>query len=381
MKKKLSIILLLSISIGVISTGCKPKSPEQIPEADQPEEPVVIVGSDPTKPLLPDCEKDFETPVIISPTNNEIIDPTPPYTFTWSIACIPNRYNFGVFLPIFPAGSTQNGIQEAAILAEFSSDAPEYTSNKELEPATSYVWGIAAIANNGDVGSAEITGFFTTGPVCAPDALVAPSLISPANGAFENGKGWGNTHEVHITISYPIEDCIPEWYEIDLSLNSDFTGDDAWNVGFPGAYTYLGDNGLHLIEDDTNDLDNCLIYYWRAWAVAGDISGPVSETYNFQTNFEDDCLPASDFKGIKNANCRNNPWLSGNEIGMLAMDDIATLLGLNGDASWGFFRLKNERECWVHMSAVEIQPPDSVFNPLLYPVIEHDPLPESESTA
>ena len=60
---------------------------------------------------------------------------------------------------------------------------------------------------------------FTTGPVCDPQVLVAPTLISPENGAYESGKGWGNTHEVHTIISYSLDTCTPEGYEIDLSLN------------------------------------------------------------------------------------------------------------------------------------------------------------------
>jgi hypothetical protein len=366
MKRKFYVILLLSISIGLISSSCKPKSPENSPESDQPEEPVVIAGNDPTMPLLPNCEEGFDAPQPTSP-NNEIIAAAPPYLFKWSISCIPEFYNFGVYIPGNP--------DEYAILAEFSSNTAEYTSDGQLEPATSYKWAISAFSDN-EYQVEDIQGSFTTGPVCASEALVAPSLVSPTNGAFESGKGLGNTHEVHTIISYPIEECIPEWYEIDLSLNPEFTGDDSWNVGSPGAYTYVDENGLHLIEDDTNDLDNCTIYYWRAWAVVGNTPGPVSETYNFYTNFDDDCLPVSDFKAIKNANCRSNPWINGNEVGLLSANETASLLGLNEDASWGFFRLKNDRECWVHMSAVEIQPPDSIFNSLLYPVVAHDPPPE-----
>ncbi len=370
MKKKLSIMLLIGISIGIISSSCKPKNPEKPPESDQPNEPVVIAGDDPTMPLLPDCKEGFEAPQPISP-NNEIIDPDPPYVFNWSIPCIPEFYHFAVWLPGDP--------DQYAILAEFSSDTPEYTSDvqlKQLELGTSYQWALSAFSD-GEWESGGGKGSFTIGPVCAPETLVAPTLISPSNGAFDNGKGWGNTHEVHVTISYPIDGCTPEWYEIDLSLNPEFTGEDAWNVGAPGAYTTIDANGLYLIEDDTNELDNCTIYYWRAWAVAENTTGPISVTYNFQTNFEDDCLPASDFKAIENANCRSNPWINGNEVGFLPQGETATLLGLNEEASWGFFRLLNERECWVHMSAVEIQPPGSMFNPLFYPVIEHDPPPDS----
>ncbi len=78
---------------------------------------------------------------------------------------------------------------------------------------------------------------------------------------------------------------------------------------------------------------------------------------------------------IKNANCRSNPWISGNEVGALMMGETATLLGLNEDAFWGHFELNNGLKCWVHMSAVEMQPPGSLLDPSLFPVIAHDPKP------
>ena len=83
-----------------------------------------------------------------------------------------------------------------------------------------------------------------------------------------------------------------------------------------------------------------------------------------------------EFRGLMNANCRSNPWVLNNEVGFLPEGGIAILLGLNQDASWGFFKLMNDRECWVIMSAVEQQPPGSTLDPSLYPVIAHDSQPE-----
>ncbi len=78
---------------------------------------------------------------------------------------------------------------------------------------------------------------------------------------------------------------------------------------------------------------------------------------------------------IKNANCRSNPWINGNEVDFLPMGETATLLGLNEDASWGFFKLMNKRECWVYMGAVEMQPPGTVLDPSMFSVIAHGPKP------
>jgi len=62
-------------------------------------------------------------------------------------------------------------------------------------------------------------------------------------------------------------------------------------------------------------------------------------------------------------------------VGVIWEGDTAELLGLNEDASWGLFKLKNERECWVNMDLLEPDPPDAVFFPGYYPVLEHDEPP------
>ncbi len=84
---------------------------------------------------------------------------------------------------------------------------------------------------------------------------------------------------------------------------------------------------------------------------------------------------------IKNANCRSNPWVNGNYVGFLAMGETATLLGLNEDASWGFLKLMSAMECWVHMGAIELQPPGSVLDPSMFSVIAHKPKPEDAPVA
>jgi hypothetical protein len=83
-----------------------------------------------------------------------------------------------------------------------------------------------------------------------------------------------------------------------------------------------------------------------------------------------------EFKGIKNANCRSNPWINGNEVSILRKDDTAILLGLSEDHWWGKLLLKNGFECWAHLSTMEYQPASKLIPIKWIPILKHDPKPE-----
>ncbi len=362
MKKLRYLIILFAIILG----SCAPQDTSPSPE--KPEEMIGTVSfKDPsTISIFIDCVDGFNAPKIISPYL-VIIDPSPPHTFNWSISCNLDEY----IIAVYPQ---KVGAQAAVILDGFVSSNPQYTSNVQLDPATTYRWTVTAIS---DVGTEEsMDGWFTTGPVCDPGDLVAPTLISPADGSFEKGKGWGNTHEVYYTTSYPTETCTPDLFFVDFSLNPDFTGVDYWNVGgYHGPYSTVED-GMLIYGSDTNTLKDCEFDYWRAQAFVGDDFGPFSETFSFYTDFEGECMVVSKFKAILNANCRSDPWVGKNYLGIIREGETAMLLGLNEDASWGNFRLDNDIECWVNMKTVEMQPPGAIFNPRFYQVLEHTLPPE-----
>ncbi len=351
--------LWVFILIPFILMSCAPQEPEAQEIA------VELLGDDLKVLITPICVQGFVRPEATSP-HQVIIDASPPHTFEWSIDCIPDNY----YIEVKAFGDNQ----PIVIAENFSSNDEEYTSNVQLEPVTSYIWTVRADSSDGD-SELSTTGVFNTGPVCTAQDLVAPTLISPANGSIDTGKGWGYVDEVHTTIAYPAGICTPEYFESDLSLNADFSGNDSWNIAGPGNWGIV-EGSWRMFGNDTNVLNDCSIYYWHARAVVGNDFGPWSETFSFYTNFFDSCFLVSEFKGLKNTNCRIGPWVGENYAGIIREGEMATLLGLNDDASWGMFKLKNELECWVKLSLLELQPPGAVFNPAFYPILEHSLVPK-----
>jgi len=128
--------------------------------------------------------------------------------------------------------------------------------------------------------------------------------------------------------------------------------------------------------DDSSATIDCNLYYWRARAVADSGHSDWSETFTFYLDVYGNCFQFPEFKALSNANCRRDPWAGENYVGVIWEGETAELLGLNEDASWGMFKLKNELECWVNMDLLEPDPPDAIFFPGYYPVLEHGEQPE-----
>jgi hypothetical protein len=126
----------------------------------------------------------------------------------------------------------------------------------------------------------------------------------------------------------------------------------------------------------SDKIEDCTVYYWQAYASSEGVDGPVSETFSFFTDYDGQCLRAMEVKGIKNANCRSNPWINGNEVSILRKDDTATLLGLSENNWWGKLLLQNGYECWVHLSTFEFQPPGKLIPIKWIQILKHDPKPE-----
>ena len=339
------------------------------PQQNQETEIIAVVEDNLTVPILIDCEEDFLGPEVISP-HEVIVDTGPPHTFKWEISCIPDNY----WIHVSEVGPNYGSL----IYEGFTNNDPnpEYTSNVQVNAATTYSWTVSAISSKGSKRKSN-EGVFTTGPICSVQELVAPTLALPSDGSINTGTpSWGIREEIRTTLMYPMDVCTPEYFESDFSVNADFSGYDSWNLDGPSnAGSTLGDDWKSF-QDFTNALDDCTLYYWRARAVVEPDFSPWSDTFTFYTNFYDSCFFVSEFKGLKNANCRRDPWAGENYVGVIWEGDTAELLGLNDDASWGMFKLKNELECWVNMDLLEPDPPDAVFFPGYYPVLEHGEPPE-----
>jgi len=354
MKKRWSPTFLMFILLA----SCAPN------QTDQDTKIIVVQGEDLTIPKLQACGADFEKPELVSP-NNEIVDTSTPTTFMWTMDCIPDFAQI-----IIKRDSDPSVTLWEPTVTDLDG---EYTLQLPQIPAVPYSWTLLVRNKDHEEKISDIA-VFTTGPLCNAEQLVPPTLVSPADGTVDTGKGWGNMTEVNAVIKYPAGECTPRYFEIEYSTNTSFIEDKNLNPGGPKHGELVGE--WLFYNDDSSGTQNCNLYYWRARAATDDGFGEWSETFNFYLDIYGNCFHFTEFKALQNANCRSDPWAGENHVGIIWEGDTAELIGLNKDASWGMFKLKNELECWVNMALVEPDPPDAVFFSGYYPVIEHAEPPE-----
>jgi len=352
MEKRWLIILVLFTAVA-----CAPQ--DQVP---QDEDIVAPENSDILS--IPNCQINYidTPPTAISPFGG-VVDPLPPHVFSWDTDCVPYSYK----IRLFKDGGT-TAVEE---FDNIDVTAKTYTSQVQLEPFSSYTWELQTYVLKAP--KAYTSGHFNTGPVCALEDLVPPTLVSPADGSMDTGKGWGTETEVHAVIKYPIGNCRPKYFDIWYSLSPNFEEGDDLNPFGPAGGKKEGD--WLILGDDSNATKNCNIYYWRSRAVIDAGHSDWSETWTFFLDVNGNCIKLTEFNAPQNANCRGDPWAGENYASVLWEGDSAELLGLNEDGTWGMFKLKNEIECWINMELVEPDPPDALFFPGYYPILEHGEQP------
>ncbi len=349
-------LVFFGICMVIFLSGC-----------DMPDDPLPLVHCPPGELVAPQLSTPYSwstiddtTPTLVA-SYTAITYPYPAPSPAYD--CFVQKYHF--YLSTGPDFTDEIG---GVSNSRFWTSAP-------LQPGEMYRWAAAAISEDIE-GPMSSYRYFFIGPDCAVSEMVAPILLEPADGAI--------VEELQPTLTWenPLE-CHPTHYWVDLSTNPSFP-----NVGnggqSPGPATYF---------QPSSALVNCETYYWRVKARGDGMgeNGPFSEMRSFRVQETGTlCLAPiempelietvppgpPEFRGLMNANCRSNPWVFNNEVGFLPEGGTAILLGLNENASWGFFKLTNERECWIIMNAVELQPPGSILDPSIYPVIAHDPQPE-----
>jgi hypothetical protein len=142
-----------------------------------------------------------------------------------------------------------------------------------LEPGKEYSWGVSPI-NGSSMGPFAGSNYFFTGPTCATAALVAPTLLQPADGGTFN-EGFDS-----LIWDYP-EDCAPQGYRIDLSVDPTFA-DTSLSGGTGNPSTRWGPGG---------PLSDCQTYYWRVAAINDITLGPFSPSRSFVRDAGGECGP------------------------------------------------------------------------------------------
>ncbi|MBT3338829.1 MAG: hypothetical protein HN855_06535 [Anaerolineae bacterium] len=378
MKKKILFILLSILAIMSLA-GCKPKGPP-----DEPEKPLPPIELDESQnpPLLPttNCPADeLSAPWGVSPDNYQVVydsAPTLEATYDYLATTYPNPTSSD------PVNCTPEQIHF------YLSTGPDYldeiggfwptfkwTITTPLQPGVMYRWAVAGVTNSIE-GPISSYYYFFAGPICDEGEILAAIPLEPADGAIVD--------TLNPTFKWTVEEnvsCIADTYYVHWARSDIDSVED---------YFALPHSPTGTSDPLPVNLTDCRPYKWRMVSTppgkgAGWTDSVYSEWKSFIVSLAGtkcDLVEVGsdvikeDFLGIKNANCRSNPWNNANEVGFLPAGETASLLGVNEDASWGFFKLINERECWIHMSTVELQPPGSTFEPALYPLIAHDPVSE-----
>lgn len=226
---------------------------------------IVLVNLTACTMPLPTCPTpDLQQVTLTSPAQLSVVDTLNP-TLQWtypSDACNPQGYAITLW---------EGPVMTTNIGGGTGNPSTSWGPGSPLEPGRQYRWKVAPI-NDTTLGPVSDTLIFFTGPVCTAAALVAPTLLTPADGAGFNESTdlleWDDDHG-----------CIPNGYQVDLSTDSSFTGP---NLG--GTF----DIPLTRLKPEGPFVD-CETYYWRVAAKVGSSVGPFSSTRSFIRDVSGTC--------------------------------------------------------------------------------------------
>ena len=292
-------------------------------------------------PVVPTCDTaSLQQVTLDDPPMWGMVDSLEP-TLSWTYpdpSCVPEGYAITLKTgPLFSddlSGGTGNS-------------STSWGPGAALEPGKEYEWAVAPI-NGTTQGPDAGFHYFFTGPTCDTAALVAPTLLQPADGA-----SFDETHDSLIW-DYP-QDCSPQGYRIDLSTDATFA-DTSLSGGTGNPSTRWGPG---------SPLSNCQTYYWRVAGINDTTLGPFSPSRSFVRDTGGACGPTMTptptaaaptpvpgaglgFIIDKNAFCRQGPGLVYKDITAVPAGEIVDILGRSQDSLWYYvFWKKFTVKCWV----------------------------------
>lgn len=305
---------------------------------------------------------ELAAPALSSPAMWEVVDTLTP-TLSWVPVDPSSPYPYG---DCHPAGyhlrlSDIPNLWGSADGYTNGGQPTHWTPASALLPGREYQWGVAAQSGDSD-GPFGGYRYFFTGPYCATDALVAPLLQVPANGALVDDL------QPTLQWRYP-NPCLPQGYRIDLSTSPTFA-DTSLSGGTGNPSVRWGPG---------SDLTNCTWYYWRVAPINDVTLGPFSITRNFFVNQGGSCaypLPALGgdaplplvtvppllpsptlvpFFTLKlNGNCRYGP---GQVYGVLTSYLAGQGFPADGRSEnglWVRLKLNATARCWISITAGDL---------------------------
>lgn len=377
LRSRIALVITLTLALLVLAACNKPTGP------------VVPVQTPLGLPTLPPCPNNYANPPqqVYPAEGNLVLDLQPKFEWTFPLECTPVGFSLRVGTMSDPQSDDVFDGKTGSLLRNFS--------GVNLLPATWHRWRVYAdLVPGASVSNGEFVSFLS-GPICGANDLEAPTLFIPEDGAIYPGKSWGNPYEVETVIIYPDGKCVPEAFTIYISQYPDFS-DENWNVYSPAGPAMFTSNsaGKIIIQDDSNDVLDCTTYYWRAWAMAGDTGGPVSETYSFYTDIEGTCqkleepIPEEINKipfviPEKNLTCREGGGIAYREVDYALENESYQLQAISQDLTHGqIIGPKWEILCWIPIGPewAQILHGEQEISPQelpegLVPIASYPPLP------
>jgi len=233
-----------------------------------------------------------------------------------------------------PTGGTR--LEEASI--EWTPPAPgTYTLNVRAIDAqgNTNARSLASVQVTVTGGTPTLASGLTPLPgQCAAEALVAPQLVSPADGAAV-------AQAPLLAWSYPDASCYPNRYAVDVSSDASFTD---ISLGF-GTLDHNETSRQWPLPDG-----QC--YYWRVRAFVPDVEGPASPARSFCLTASTTATPSSPtFTLLQNGNCRLGPGTAYDAVEVLMQGASAAIEGRSQDSSWFWVQKPSGRgQCWLSAS-------------------------------
>ena len=220
-------------------------------------------------------------------------------------------------------------------------------------PATKMWWRVSAYAD-GTWGPTGTEHFFYTAPACEGTDMVAPTLVSPADGAVVTAA------DQVLEWSWPPLSCVPDDYHVLVAEDPAFTilFDD--HIGTAANWTLYG----HL-----DPFVDCQTYYWRVAMHHEGFDGTYSPTWSFTVDLTGTC-GLSGMPGMSKGNffCRAGTYEWFDPLWTIEPDHRLLAIARNPQSTYLQLKILDqdtskpyipEIKCWVYMGHINPGWPES----------------------
>lgn len=206
--------------------------------------------------------------------------------------------------------------------------------------------------------------FFLSPDICSTEVLKAPEVRQPIDGAIVK-----ESFPI-LKLDYSDAGCHPAAYEYQLSFDPELSG--TMLVAFQYQNSLFQDliplvSGQHK---PTDELADCVQYFWRVRAVNGDGEGPWTEVLSFYTDFAGQCAEPGDTSGFpvaifyEETHCRSGDSTQYRSVIITQPSVVYRVVAVNPDSSHiKILDPQTNARCWVWVELVRLTVNQNVLPP------------------